>query len=221
MHLRRVTRTMSLVVSLTASLVLVAACAGQDEPTAESAADAPQVAEPAATPATEAPSDTSGAALPTASASSGVTALPAGQPSPVGYDSIRLTLTKPDGTVCEVCAWLAATPEQQARGLMGVTGLGAAEAMLFQFEGPTTGEFWMVDTIIPLSIAFYDESLAYVSQADMQPCTATDALACERYGASGPYRYAVEVAAGRLAELGFVPGSTMALGELGCAAAGG
>lgn len=137
--------------------------------------------------------------------------------APTGFDSVSLTITEPDGTTCEVCAWLAATAEQRARGLMFVTDLGAAEAMLFQFDAPLTGEFWMRDTLIPLSIAFYDDALGYVSEADMVPCTAADPAACERYGASAPYRYAVEVAAGRLAALGFVPGSTMAIGELGCA----
>ena len=52
---------------------------------------------------------------------------------------------------------LADTPAERARGLMFRQSLGESEGMLFVFEKPETPSFWMKNTKIPLSIAFFDE----------------------------------------------------------------
>ena len=41
------------------------------------------------------------------------------------------------------------------QGLMGVTDLSGADGMVFRWDEPTSGAFWMRDTPSPLSIAFY------------------------------------------------------------------
>ena len=51
----------------------------------------------------------------------------------------------------------ADTPAEREHGLMGRTSLDTDEGMVFVFDGPTDGSFWMKDTLIPLSIAFWDE----------------------------------------------------------------
>jgi uncharacterized membrane protein (UPF0127 family) len=55
-------------------------------------------------------------------------------------------------------------------GLMGRTNLPAGAGMAFLFDQPTAGSFWMKDTLIPLSIAFWNESGAIVAILDMEPC---------------------------------------------------
>src|SRR4029077_17723403 len=89
---------------------------------------------------------------------------------PVGFDTVAARVTAADGATCDVCVWLAQTPEEQQRGLMGVTDLSGADGMLFRFGGPTTVDFWMRDTPLPLSIAFFAEDGTFVSSADMAPC---------------------------------------------------
>src|SRR5947208_11048951 len=65
---------------------------------------------------------------------------------------------------------VADTPDAQARGLMGRHRLPEHRGMLFEFRAPTTAPFWMKDTLIPLSIAFFDAHRRIVAIRDMTPC---------------------------------------------------
>jgi uncharacterized protein len=133
---------------------------------------------------------------------------------PEGYGGVSVRVTPPGGVdPLAWCLWLAATGAERERGLMEVTSLGAAPGMLFDFGGATTGQFWMYQTLIPLSIAFYDEQGTFVSATDMEPCTTSDTTQCARYSADGPYAYAIEVAVGDLERLGLVPGSQLEVGD--------
>lgn len=108
------------------------------------------------------------------------------------------------------CALLAKSTQQRNRGLMGRTDLAGYDGMLFVFEEDTTGGFYMLDTPLPLSIAWFDSSGRFVSATDMEPClTGPD---CPLYSATGPYRYALEVPKGGLDELGIGPGSMIEIG---------
>jgi len=78
---------------------------------------------------------------------------------------------------------------ERARGLMGVTSLPPDRGMVFLFDAPSTGRFWMKNTLIPLSIAFWDARGRVVGLADMRPCHRD---ACPTYGAPDPYVGAVE-----------------------------
>jgi uncharacterized protein len=116
-----------------------------------------------------------------------------------------------DGEVCRLCLWVAETSVQRQRGLMGVTDLGGADGMVFSYEGPASGAFWMRGTPMPLSIAFFAADGSFVSAADMEPCLTGASADCPRYSATGPYTAAIEVPQGRLAELGIGPGSRLEL----------
>ena len=160
-------------------------------------------------PATTAPATTSPVTTaPLTDAPESTAAEPAGV-VPEGFAAEQVRITAADGTICDVCLWLAATPEQRARGLMGVTDLGDADGMAFLYAGPNTGEFWMRDTPTPLSIAFFAADGTFVSAADMAPCLDGPAADCPRYAAAGPYTVAVEVFAGGLADLGIAAGSRL------------
>jgi uncharacterized protein len=124
-----------------------------------------------------------------------------------GFGQIGIRIEAGATAVAECCALLAQTPEQHGRGLMHRRDMAGYDAMLFDFCGPHTGTFWMKDTPMPLSIAWFDASGNFVSADDMEPCL--DRSQCPSYAAAAPYRYALEVPRGGLAGLGVGPGSRL------------
>jgi uncharacterized membrane protein (UPF0127 family) len=66
----------------------------------------------------------------------------------------------------------------------------------------------MRNTLIPLSIAFFDAGGRFVSSADMEPCP-DEVEDCPTTGADGPYLHAIEVAQGDLPGLGIGPGADL------------
>ena len=62
--------------------------------------------------------------------------------------------------------------------------------MLFLFDEPTTGAFWMKDTDIPLSIGFIGEDDQLVDLVDMQPCSSDP---CRLYTSRDAYVFALEM----------------------------
>jgi uncharacterized protein len=128
-----------------------------------------------------------------------------------GVGEVAASITAADGTVTGCCLLVAASQEQRQRGLMEVTDLGGYQGMVFIWDEDVEGGFWMRNTPMPLSIAWFDADGAFVSATDMDPCPAT-ADDCPSYPPDGPYRFAVEVAQGELDALGAGPGSRLALG---------
>jgi uncharacterized membrane protein (UPF0127 family) len=94
------------------------------------------------------------------------------------------------------------------QGLMGVTHLPADRGMAFVWTEPTDATFWMKDTLIPLSIAFWDETGKIVGIRDMDPCTADP---CPTYASPKPYVGALEVNQGFFEEHGVVIGDHIEL----------
>jgi uncharacterized membrane protein (UPF0127 family) len=107
------------------------------------------------------------------------------------------------------CALLARTSAQQQTGLMFRRDLAGYAGMVFQWPHPATDEFYMKNTLIPLSIAWFDQAGRFVSAADMTPCP--PGAACPLYAAAAPYTIALEVPRGGLAGLGIGPGASFAL----------
>jgi uncharacterized protein len=126
---------------------------------------------------------------------------------------VAATVTASDGTVCELCLGVAANGDERALGLMYVTDLGGPDGMVFHYDSPTTGAFWMKDTVMPLSIAFFDQRGGYLDAFDMQPCTADP---CPTYPTPTDFVDAIEVPQGMLDELGMAPGSVLAVSDLPC-----
>jgi uncharacterized membrane protein (UPF0127 family) len=115
-----------------------------------------------------------------------------------------------NGTMSRHCGLLALTTAQQNQGLMNRTDLAGYDGMLFQFVDPTTTQFYMKDTLISLSIAWFDATGHFVSATDMTPCGA--AAVCPLYHADGPYTVALEVAQGQLGHVGVGPGTSLIVG---------
>jgi uncharacterized protein len=97
-----------------------------------------------------------------------------------------LTITNSMGEKVPVRVEIADTPASQELGLMFRSSMPPDAGMIFDFKGETNEGFWMENTILPLSIAFFQQDGSIVSIADMQP------LDTSTVNAAGPYYYALE-----------------------------
>jgi uncharacterized protein len=106
-----------------------------------------------------------------------------------GGDASRAIIETESGDVV-VHLEVADTAAERERGLMGRRELAGDSGMAFVFPEDTTASFWMKDTLIPLSIAFYDDAGRIVRILDMQPCRQDP---CPLYNPHVSYRGALEV----------------------------
>ena len=90
---------------------------------------------------------------------------------------------------------------------MGQDDLDGYEGMIFRFPSEEHRSFWMRNTSIPLSIAFFDAGGAFVSATDMEPCG--DRPDCPSYSSGGPAQFALEVPQGRLPAAGATAASRL------------
>ena len=103
---------------------------------------------------------------------------------------------------------IADAPDERALGLMGRSSLPADAGMAFLWAEPVGGSFWMKDTLIPLSIAFWDVHGEIVRILDMEPCAADP---CPTYAPGVAFVGAVEVNQGYFAEHGISLGDRVEL----------
>lgn len=88
---------------------------------------------------------------------------------------------------------IADTLEAQDKGLMGRKSLAEGHGMLFVYKRPARRSFWMKNTLIPLSVAFFDEEKAIINILDMDPPVGDAYIS---YLSRGPALYALEVPQG-------------------------
>ena len=95
---------------------------------------------------------------------------------------------------------VAATEEQQERGLMFYRSLGPDQGMIFPYNPPQEVSFWMENTLIPLDIIFIrpDGTIARITNA--KPLDRTPLPSGATIGA------VLEIRGGRAAELGIREG---------------
>jgi uncharacterized protein len=103
---------------------------------------------------------------------------------------------------------VAKTDEQRHFGLMFRAALPAESGMVFLYDWDQTGDFWMKNTLIPLSIAFYDARGRILRMLDMEPCSADP---CPLYDAGVAYRGALEVNQGAFRRWGVEEGDRVVL----------
>jgi uncharacterized membrane protein (UPF0127 family) len=116
-------------------------------------------------------------------------------------------------TSCALCLWVADTDELRRRGLMGVADLGGADGMAFVYSEPRTTSFTMRNTVLPLSIAFFDGAGVFLEVFDMEPCTAEP---CPSYPTPAGFTVAIEVVQGYFEDLGLEPGARLRWSEESC-----
>jgi uncharacterized protein len=92
--------------------------------------------------------------------------------------------------VVSVRAEVAVTDAEWKKGLSGRTSLAADAGMAFLHSGPVQTAFWMKDTIIPLSIAFWGGDGRIDTILDMTPCPREP---CPVYRPNHSYVGALEV----------------------------
>jgi uncharacterized membrane protein (UPF0127 family) len=89
-------------------------------------------------------------------------------PGPVFGEGILVIQT--DSGKVKVRVEVADSAKERARGLMFREELAREAGMVFLEDEPTTGGFWMKNTLIPLSIAFWDREERILAILDMEPC---------------------------------------------------
>jgi uncharacterized membrane protein (UPF0127 family) len=103
---------------------------------------------------------------------------------------------------------IAETNDARGHGLMDRTSLPADAGMVFLFDSPVEVSFYMKDTLIPLSIAFWDKSRRIVAILDMTPCRAAP---CLDYSPGRSFVGAVEANRGYFREQGIEVGDQVEL----------
>lgn len=130
-----------------------------------------------------------------------------------GFTKVTLRVRAADGTVQEHCVWLADSDLERQRGLVQISdeSLGGAGAMVFTFESDSSATFWMKEAVVPLSVAWFDGAGSFLGSADMEPCVG--GADCPRYPGPRPFRLAVEMVRGGLADWGIGPGATVSVAD--------
>ena len=96
---------------------------------------------------------------------------------------------------------VAANDAARTVGLMHRRIMPENRGMLFVFPYATVQNFWMMNTYIPLSIAFIDEHGVIVNIADMKPLTT------DPHPSAKPAQYALEMNQGWFAKRGIKAGA--------------
>jgi uncharacterized membrane protein (UPF0127 family) len=99
---------------------------------------------------------------------------------------------------------IAHSEETRSRGLSHREVLANDSGMLFIFREPALHALWMLNTRIPLSVAFVDKQGSIINIATMGPHTLT------RHLPDRPAKYALEVNRGWFAAHGITPGMQVA-----------
>ena len=120
-----------------------------------------------------------------------------------GLDIVPVTISTDKGEH-RFAAEVAATQEEQARGLMFRTQPGPDEAMIFPRQGDVAS-FWMKNTPLPLDIIFIGQDRKIINIAAQ-----TTPYSLDSVSALGPTSAVLEIPGGRAAELGIGPGDAVA-----------
>ena len=120
---------------------------------------------------------------------------PSSSPSPV-FNPATVIISTDHGPVL-VKSEVADTESKREVGLSGRSSVPQDAGMVFLFFKDSNRSFWMKDTKVPLSIAFFDVGGKILSIKDMDVCKNNDS--CPLYNPGQPYRGALEVNQGAFA----------------------
>ena len=98
---------------------------------------------------------------------------------------------------------IAKTVSQQQQGLMYRKSLKDGEGMIFVYEKDEVLSFWMKNTLIPLSIAFFSWDGKLLEIYNMEPGN------LDPVRSSRSVRYALEVPQGWFGRVGLAPGDKL------------
>lgn len=121
--------------------------------------------------------------------------------APSLFAQTKFPTTQLSAGIYAIQAEVAQTDADRAQGLMFRKKLASHEGMVFDFGSPQKVCMWMKNTLIPLSVAFIDDTGTVVNIEDMQPQT-TDS-----HCAKNAVQYALEMNQGWFKQKNIKPGS--------------
>ncbi len=126
------------------------------------------------------------------------TALPSYSQQPQKFPSITL-----NAGLYLIKAEVASTEAQREQGLMFRDKMGANEGMVFAFGQPAGVCMWMKNTLIPLSVAFMDETGKIINIEEMKEQT------LDSHCATKAATYALEMNKGWFKQKNIKPGTVI------------
>ena len=128
-------------------------------------------------------------------------------------DEAVLQIPGADRTAVPVTVKVADDARERAAGFQHICPETVEDtAILFKFDTDTQNPFHMRNCHAPLDIAFIDASGIVVDVLRMEPYVESVLFVRQPlYQSGAPFRYALETAAGRMAELGIRVGTRLAL----------
>jgi len=112
-----------------------------------------------------------------------------------------------------VIAEIADRPDRRADGLKSRKHLLENHGMLFIFDNPNIQSFWMKDTLLPLSIAFFDAERILINTADMPLPLPSANAPLGLYRSLAPALYALEMPLHWFKKHGIRPGMKFSFQE--------
>ena len=130
--------------------------------------------------------------------------------------ALSAAVTFPHGTAVirtpartvQVRVEIAETPAQLQQGLSGRRTLARNSGMAFLWKSDVRGKFWMKNTSVPLSIAFWGRSGRILRILDMAPCLRDP---CRVYDPKVAFRGALEVNRGAFTRWGVRRGALVTI----------
>lgn len=98
-----------------------------------------------------------------------------------------------------ITAFIADDEDKRSQGLMFIERLGENEGMLFVFKNEQILSFWMKNTIIPLSIGFFDSKGTLIDIKEMAVPPITEEMP-PSYQSRAPALFALEMRSGWFAK---------------------
>lgn len=111
------------------------------------------------------------------------------------YEKASLLLGKKN-----IHAYVADDDHKRAQGLMFIESLPKDTGMIFVFETSKHLSFWMKDTLIPLSIGFFDEKGVLIDVQEMPVNQSLVAKVAPSYSSKGESVFALEMEKGWFAK---------------------
>jgi uncharacterized membrane protein (UPF0127 family) len=124
------------------------------------------------------------------------------------FNNGTVTFTQ-GGRSARLAVEIADTPAARVQGLMGRKALPENTGMIFVYPKSGPREFWMKNTLVPLSIAFISQDFTILEILDMHPPADNDNP--PSYYSKNTARYALEVNRGWFKRNGFGAGAKVRL----------
>lgn len=133
------------------------------------------------------------------------TSTPQPSETPTATPAVRNITVTGNGQTANLTVELAITAAEHSRGLMWREALAEDAGMLFIFARPSSGAFWMKNTLIPLDIAYLGADGRVLQILQGQPLDETPLPPAE------PYIYTLEVNAGWFERHNLSTGATVSI----------